>query len=37
MSDVFPSSMGMWSLLDITVYLIVIWTIMIIVFRRKAI
>lgn len=37
MSDVFPSSMGMWALLDITAYLIVIWTIMIIVFRRKAI
>jgi hypothetical protein len=36
MSDVFPSSMGMWSLIDITAYLIIIWIIMLLVFQRKA-
>lgn len=35
-SDFFPSSMGLWSLLDITVYLIIIWIIMLLVFQRKA-
>jgi hypothetical protein len=36
MSDAFPSSMGMWSLLDVTAYLIIIWTTMLLVFQRKA-
>jgi hypothetical protein len=36
MSDAFPSSMGMWSLVDIAAYLIIIWTAMLLVFQRKA-
>jgi ABC-type transport system involved in multi-copper enzyme maturation permease subunit len=36
MSDAFPSSMGMWSLIDIAAYLIIIWTAMLLVFQRKA-
>lgn len=36
MSDFFPSSMGPWSLIDIAVYLIVIWILMVLVFQRKA-
>lgn len=36
MSDAFPSSMGMWSLIDIAAYLIIIWLVMILVFQRKA-
>src|SRR5690606_2078917 len=36
MSDAFPSSMGMWSLIDIAAYLIIIWAAMLLVFQRKA-
>jgi hypothetical protein len=36
MSDAFTSSMGMWSLLDVTAYLIIIWISVLLVFQRKA-
>ena len=36
MSDFFPSAQGLWSAADITVYIIVIWLVMIFVFKRKA-
>jgi hypothetical protein len=35
-SDFFPSTMGPWSLLNITVYLVIIWVAMLLIFRRKA-
>lgn len=35
-SDFFPSSMGPWSFLSITCYLVIIWAAMLLVFRRKA-
>ena len=35
-SDFFPSSMGTWSLLNITAYLVIIWVAMFLIFQRKA-
>jgi ABC-type transport system involved in multi-copper enzyme maturation permease subunit len=35
-SDFFPSSMGLWSVIDITGYVLFIWLVMFFVFQRKA-
>ena len=36
LSDFFPSSMGLWSAIDITGYILLIWLVMFFVFQRKA-
>lgn len=36
LSDFFPSSMGLWSAAHITGYILVIWLVMVFIFRRKA-
>lgn len=37
LTDFFPSSMAFWSVMDIVGYTIVVWLIIILIFRRKAI
>ncbi len=37
LSDFFPSHMGFWSAIDITGYIIVIWLVMVFIFKRKEI